>query len=461
MPVPTGVDLVTAAALPEVACTVWSNVFMMGGLQPDETFLVHGGAGGIGTFAIQLVAQLGSRVFTTGGTPEKLAACAELGADVTINYRDQDFVEVVREQTDGAGVDVILDNMGAKYLGRNVEALATEGRLLIIGMQGGTKGELDISALFRKRGAVIAALLRSRPVEQKAAICASVVEHVWPLVADGRVRPIVHGSMPLDGDRGGAPVDGGRRAHRQDRAHPVTVRVEPMSEQSGQPEEQEQRVVVIGPDGQPMGSVPASALEVPESDSDGDDDERSITELVEQPAKVMRIGSMIRQLLEEVKAAPLDEASRNRLKEIHQASIKELEAGLAPELVEELERLSLPVHRGHDALRQRAADRPGAAGRLAGGPVPRHPDRDLRPADGGAGAVRADPEGAAAGDDAAAGRSAAAAARRGRRPAARPELGRDVPLGRRPRRIGGRAGVRRPGRAARSAPAPARARRCG
>jgi putative PIG3 family NAD(P)H quinone oxidoreductase len=197
MPLPAGVDLVTAAALPEVACTVWSNVFMMGGLRPDETFLVHGGAGGIGTFAIQLVSQLGARVFTTGGTPEKLAVCAELGADVTINYRDQDFVEVVHEETDGAGVDVILDNMGAKYLGRNVEALATEGRLLIIGMQGGTKGELDISALFRKRGAVMAALLRSRPVEEKAAICASVVEHVWPLVADVLVRPIVHGSMPL------------------------------------------------------------------------------------------------------------------------------------------------------------------------------------------------------------------------------------------------------------------------
>ena len=197
MPLPAGVDLMTAAALPEVACTVWSNVFMMGGLRPDETFLVHGGAGGIGTFAIQLVSQLGARVFTTGGTPEKLAVCAELGADVTINYRDQDFVEVVHEETDGAGVDVILDNMGAKYLGRNVEALATEGRLLIIGMQGGTKGELDISALFRKRGAVMAALLRSRPVEEKAAICASVVEHVWPLVADVLVRPIVHGSMPL------------------------------------------------------------------------------------------------------------------------------------------------------------------------------------------------------------------------------------------------------------------------
>jgi putative PIG3 family NAD(P)H quinone oxidoreductase len=198
MPVPAGVELVTAAALPEVACTVWSNVFMMAGLRPDETFLVHGGAGGIGTFAIQLVAQLGARVFTTGGTPEKLAACAELGADVLINYRDQDFVEVVREETDGAGVDVILDNMGAKYLGRNVSALATEGRLMVIGMQGGTKGELDLGELFRKRGAVMAALLRSRPVEEKAAICASVVEHVWPLVAEGLVRPIVLGSMPLE-----------------------------------------------------------------------------------------------------------------------------------------------------------------------------------------------------------------------------------------------------------------------
>ena len=198
MPVPDGVDLVTAAALPEVAATVWSNVFMVAGLQPTETFLVHGGAGGIGTFAIQLASQLGARVFTTGGTADKLAACAALGADVTINYRDEDFVEVVRERTDGVGVDVILDNMGAKYLGRNVEALALEGRLVIIGMQGGSKGELDIGALLRKRGAVIATSLRSRPVAEKAAICASLVEHVWPLVAAGLVRPIVHDTMPLD-----------------------------------------------------------------------------------------------------------------------------------------------------------------------------------------------------------------------------------------------------------------------
>jgi putative PIG3 family NAD(P)H quinone oxidoreductase len=198
MPVPAGVDLVTAAALPEVAATVWSNVFMVAGLRPTESILVHGGAGGIGTFAIQLAAQLGSRVFTTAGTAGKLEACRALGAGVTINYRDDDFVTVVKEATDGAGVDVILDNMGAKYLGRNVDALALEGRLVIIGMQGGTRGELDINALLRKRGAVIATSLRSRPVAEKSAICASVVEHVWPLVAEGLVRPIVHGTVPLE-----------------------------------------------------------------------------------------------------------------------------------------------------------------------------------------------------------------------------------------------------------------------
>jgi putative PIG3 family NAD(P)H quinone oxidoreductase len=197
MPVPSGVDVVTAAALPEVACTVWSNVFMIAGLQPDEHLLVHGGAGGIGTFAIQLASVLGAQVLTTAGSAEKLAVCADLGADVTINYREDDFVEAVRAATDGHGADVILDNMGASYLGRNVDALATEGRLVIIGMQGGTKGELDIAALLRKRGAVVATALRSRPSEEKAAICAAVAEHVWPLVADGRIRPVVHTTLPL------------------------------------------------------------------------------------------------------------------------------------------------------------------------------------------------------------------------------------------------------------------------
>lgn len=197
MPLPAGVDLVTAAALPEVACTVWSNVFMIANLRPEETLLVHGGAGGIGTFAIQLAHALGSRVLTTAGSPEKLQVCRDLGADVTINYREQDFVEVVQEVTEGRGVDLVLDNMGASYLGRNVEALATEGRLVVIGLQGGARGELDLGMLLRKRGAVVATALRSRPVAEKTAICASVVEHVWPLVADGTVKPIVHARLPL------------------------------------------------------------------------------------------------------------------------------------------------------------------------------------------------------------------------------------------------------------------------
>ena len=136
-------------------------------------------------------------MITTGGSVEKLAFCAGLGAEVTINYRDQDFVEVVREVTDGHGADVILDNMGAAYLGRNVAALATEGRLVVIGLQGGTKGELDLNALMRKRAAVVATTLRARPVAEKSTICAAVVEHVWPLVADGTIRAVVDTTMPL------------------------------------------------------------------------------------------------------------------------------------------------------------------------------------------------------------------------------------------------------------------------
>ncbi len=198
MPVPAGVELVTAGALPEVACTVWSNVFMVAGLRPDETLLVHGGAGGIGTFAIQLAHALGARVITTAGSEEKLEVCRSLGADVTVNYKEQDFVDEVKKATDGAGADVVLDNMGAKYLARNIAALTTEGRLVVIGMQGGTKGELDLGLLMRKRGAVIATSLRARPVSEKAAICAAVVEHVWPLVEDGSVRTLVHTTLPLD-----------------------------------------------------------------------------------------------------------------------------------------------------------------------------------------------------------------------------------------------------------------------
>jgi len=197
MPVPEGVDLVTAAALPEVAGTVWSNVMMVAGLRSGDTFLVHGGAGGIGTFAIQLAKAVGARVLTTAGTDEKRAFCADLGADVTIDYREQDFVEVVREVTDGRGVDVLLDNMGASYLARNVAALAVEGRLVVIGLQGGTKAELDLNALMRKRAAVIGTTLRARPVGEKTTICRAVAEHVWPLVADGTVRAVVDRTLPL------------------------------------------------------------------------------------------------------------------------------------------------------------------------------------------------------------------------------------------------------------------------
>lgn len=195
MPVPDGVDLVTAAALPEVACTVWSNVFVVAGLQQGETLLVHGGAGGIGNMAIQLGAALGARVLTTAGTAAKRAFCESLGAERAIDYHEEDFVEVVKE---AGGADVILDNMGASYLGRNVAALATEGRLVVIGMQGGVKGELNLGALLGKRGAVIATSLRSRPAEQKAAVCRGVVEHVWPLVADGKVRTFVHETYLLE-----------------------------------------------------------------------------------------------------------------------------------------------------------------------------------------------------------------------------------------------------------------------
>ncbi|MEU9033722.1 NAD(P)H-quinone oxidoreductase [Streptomyces sp. NPDC048352] len=197
LPVPKGVDLVTAAALPEVVATVWSNVFMVAGLRPGETLLVHGGSSGIGTMAIQLGKAVGARVAVTAGGKEKLARCAELGADVLIDYREQDFVEELRAATGGAGADVVLDIMGAKYLARNLDALAVNGRLAIIGLQGGVKAELDLRTLLTKRAAITATTLRTRPLEEKAAIIAAVREHVWPLVASGRVRPVVHAAYPI------------------------------------------------------------------------------------------------------------------------------------------------------------------------------------------------------------------------------------------------------------------------
>ncbi|MHC0429259.1 NAD(P)H-quinone oxidoreductase [Streptomyces sp. O3] len=204
LPVPDGVSVADAAALPEVTATVWSNLFMGHGgtcinsnvflishLRPGETLLVHGGASGIGTMAIQLAKAVGATVAVTAGGPEKLARCAELGADILIDYREQDFVDEIRKATDGAGADVILDIMGAKYLDRNVKALAVNGRLAIIGLQGGVKGELNIAALLGKRAAITATSLRGRPEDEKAAIVAAVREHVWPLIGAGRVRPVV------------------------------------------------------------------------------------------------------------------------------------------------------------------------------------------------------------------------------------------------------------------------------
>ena len=203
MPVPAGIDLVTAGALPEVACTVWSNVVEIGRLSAGEAFLVHGGSSGIGTMAIQVAAALrASPIICTVGSEEKAKACRDLGADVTVNYREEDFAERVKAATGGRGVDVILDIIGAKYLGANVASLAPDGRLVIIGLQGGTRGEVDLGLMLRSRAAVHATTLRGRPAEQKAAICAAVVRGLWPLIEAGTVRPVVDRAfaMPAAGD---------------------------------------------------------------------------------------------------------------------------------------------------------------------------------------------------------------------------------------------------------------------
>ena len=191
MPIPDSVSLHHAAALPEVACTVWSNLVMTAHLAEGELVLLHGGASGIGSHAIQVARALGARVAVTAGSRNKLDLCAELGAELTINYREEDFVERVRE---AGGADVILDIIGAKYLDQNVDALAADGRLVIIGMQGGVKAELNIGKLLNKRGSVIATALRGRPVDGpagKSRVVAEVVANVWPLIASGQVRPII------------------------------------------------------------------------------------------------------------------------------------------------------------------------------------------------------------------------------------------------------------------------------
>jgi NADPH2:quinone reductase len=213
LPVPQGVDVVDAAGLPEVACTVWSNAVMLAGLSAGEVLLVHGGAGGIGTHAIQVGKALGATVATTAGSAARLEQCQGLGADILVNYHDQDFVEEVRRATDGHGADVVLDNMGAKYLGRNVSVLATGGRLMVVGMQGGSTGELDIRELMGKRAWVSSAGLRARPVEGrdgKGRIIADVAERLWPLLEVGKVKPVTGKVVPMrDAAEAHRVVDGG------------------------------------------------------------------------------------------------------------------------------------------------------------------------------------------------------------------------------------------------------------
>jgi putative PIG3 family NAD(P)H quinone oxidoreductase len=196
LPVPQAVSLVDAAGLPEVACTVWSNVVNLARLKPGETVLIHGGGSGIGTFAIQLVKALGAKTITTARAT-KHSALKELGADHTIDYSTEDFVAATKDRTDGRGAEIILDIMGAAYLTRNLEALATNGRLAIIGLQGGRTGELDLGAMLGKRASITATSLRTRPLAEKAGIVAGVREQVWPLIEKGAVRPVIDRRLPM------------------------------------------------------------------------------------------------------------------------------------------------------------------------------------------------------------------------------------------------------------------------
>ena len=201
MPIPVGVSIIDAAALPEVACTVWSNLAMNANLASGELILIHGGASGIGTHAIQVARELGATVAVTAGSPAKLDLCGELGAEIVISHRDEDFVERVRAATGGSGADVILDIMGASYVDRNLQALAVDGRLVIIGMQGGVKAELNIGTLISKRLRVIGTALRARPIDGphgKSTIVDAVVGSVWPMIAAGTVRPVIGARFPIE-----------------------------------------------------------------------------------------------------------------------------------------------------------------------------------------------------------------------------------------------------------------------
>jgi putative PIG3 family NAD(P)H quinone oxidoreductase len=198
LPVPETVDLVEAAGLPEVAATVWSNVFDLGRLGDGETLLVHGGASGIGTMAIQLAHARGAQVIASAGSDDKADFCRELGADAAVNYRTQDFVEAVDAFTAGRGADVVLDIVGGAYIARDLEALATGGRILSIAVRDREPASVDMGLMMRKRASLIGTTLRARPLAERAAIIAAVRENVWPLLAEGRVRPVIDSVFPLE-----------------------------------------------------------------------------------------------------------------------------------------------------------------------------------------------------------------------------------------------------------------------
>jgi len=198
LPIPKGYDMAQAAALPETFFTVWVNVFERSALKPGESFLVHGGTSGIGTTAIQLAKALGSRVFATAGSPDKVKACEDLGAERAINYREEDFVAVVKEATDGKGVDVILDMVGGDYVPRNLKAMAPDGRLSFIAFLGGSKAEVDFTAVLLKRLTITGSTLRARSVDFKAGIAAALREKVWPLLDSGQIAPVMAASFPLE-----------------------------------------------------------------------------------------------------------------------------------------------------------------------------------------------------------------------------------------------------------------------
>jgi putative PIG3 family NAD(P)H quinone oxidoreductase len=197
LPVPSGMDMASAAAIPETFFTVWTNVFERGRLRPGETILVHGGASGIGTTAIQLAHAFGARVFATAGSREKCNACEHLGAERGIDYHVEDFVAVLKEATGGRGVDVVLDMVGGEYFARNLDCLAVEGRLVEIATLHGTKAELNIVAMMQRRLTITGSTLRIRSVEQKAAIAGALQARVWPLLESGAVKPVVHARFPL------------------------------------------------------------------------------------------------------------------------------------------------------------------------------------------------------------------------------------------------------------------------